>query len=46
MQGKSREILPSQHYLDLVVQGYKENNLNITQIELALLGAHNQEIIE
>jgi gamma-glutamylcyclotransferase len=45
MQGKSREILPSQNYLDLVVQGYKENNLNIKQIELALLGTHNQEII-
>jgi gamma-glutamylcyclotransferase (GGCT)/AIG2-like uncharacterized protein YtfP len=46
MQGKSREILPSQNYLDLVVQGYRENNLNIAQIEQALFSAHHQEIIE
>lgn len=30
--------LPSQHYLDMVVEGYKEHNMNLSQIEEALIG--------
>lgn len=43
MRDRAQESLPSQNYLDLVVQGYAENNLDSEQIKQAILNAHHQE---
>ena len=43
MRDQSQESLPSQNYLDLVVQGYVENNLDSEQIKQAILSAYHQE---
>lgn len=43
MRDREQESLPSQNYLDLVVQGYMENNLDTEQLRLAILNAHRSE---
>lgn len=45
MREKTSEIMPSQNYLELVAQGYRQNKLDIAQLEQALVRAHQQEII-
>ena len=45
MQEKTSENMPSQNYFELVVQGYRQNKLDITQLEQALISAHQQESI-
>jgi gamma-glutamylcyclotransferase (GGCT)/AIG2-like uncharacterized protein YtfP len=43
MRDREQESLPSQSYLDLVVQGYMENNLDTEQLRQAILSAHRKE---
>ena len=43
MRDYQKESLPSQSYLDLVVQGYVENNLDCSPLRTAIINAYNQE---
>jgi hypothetical protein len=43
MRDREQESLPSQSYLDLVVQGYMENDLCADQLRQAILSAHCKE---